>query len=639
MISHVQHAVLLPKIAEAAGAGDVEVVAAWLDVPGNSINARGGRSDCTLLMAASGNGHVPLVKLLLDRGASVDIQSNQGLTALMLAAGWCLPTVTFLLLQAGARIDLRDNDGYTALQAAEEAATQPFASAVEKDGASAVAQLLRESSAKQPASIPPREETDMTASVPLPAEIIGVAKAGDVKAVATWLDGGGLIDACETAHDGTLLMIASGHGHVPLVELLLDRGASIDLQSAVGDTALTLSMLWGHHSVANLLLRAGARTDLCDEDGLSALKLAEDAAEDPSGIAVETQAAAEIAQLLRQEACPDAKATATHAATFATEADRAPAAADATTPHQLRAGAAAAAARMGAEVDLVGAAEEGLAEAGGMTEAEGVDAKITGRERGGCEGGKPEGGKPEDSGGINAGSASQGTVNIVACTWHALGWQPSDMSASAPLLRAGVRTNELYTNDADGNTVPHTAKSSTSEASLLILTQRLEDAKVDAAVQRQKETEARETALQRPAKSGDLVQLRQALTNHAQQGSEAARSHAETWHQQQTQTGVAGDSTADGAEASEPIVRQARAKVAMVARMRAEEVRSAEVCAVEAREVEATSRVQHRSATGSKSRSGLFNWKWSFRHRDEPHKTRVQFHVQFLRVRPKVQHS
>ena len=60
-----------------------------------------------------------------------------------------------------------------------------------------------------------------------------------------------------------------------LVELLLGRGASIDLQDKDGFTALMCAAVGGNPSIVSVLLRAGARTDLHDINGQTALDVAD----------------------------------------------------------------------------------------------------------------------------------------------------------------------------------------------------------------------------------------------------------------------------------------------------------------------------------------------------------------------------
>ena len=110
----------------------------------------------------------------------------------------------------------------------------------------------------------------------LPASIVGAAGFGEEATVLVWLDGGGRIDARSPGKKYTLLMIASGQGHWRLVELLLRRGASVDLQAHAGVTALMFAAAEGHLAIARRLLRdGGARADLLDEAGRTALDVAE----------------------------------------------------------------------------------------------------------------------------------------------------------------------------------------------------------------------------------------------------------------------------------------------------------------------------------------------------------------------------
>jgi ankyrin repeat protein len=69
-------------------------------------------------MRASSRGHTAIVQLLLDHGAQVNIQNDEGWTTLMHASIYCHAETCLMLLQHGARIDIQDNDGRTALMLA-----------------------------------------------------------------------------------------------------------------------------------------------------------------------------------------------------------------------------------------------------------------------------------------------------------------------------------------------------------------------------------------------------------------------------------------------------------------------------------------------------------------------------------------
>ena len=97
---------------DAASHGQLAAVAAWLDSAEGSVDARGGRGPSTLLMQASYAGALPLVELLLlVWHASPDVQDDDGVTALHLAAGRGDVAVIRCLLRGGATIDLCDTIG------------------------------------------------------------------------------------------------------------------------------------------------------------------------------------------------------------------------------------------------------------------------------------------------------------------------------------------------------------------------------------------------------------------------------------------------------------------------------------------------------------------------------------------------
>jgi ankyrin repeat protein len=66
-------------------------------------------------MLASGRGHAEVIRLLLGAGADVNVQSNDGSTALMPASMYNHPEVVRLLLGARANVNVQSNNGWTAL--------------------------------------------------------------------------------------------------------------------------------------------------------------------------------------------------------------------------------------------------------------------------------------------------------------------------------------------------------------------------------------------------------------------------------------------------------------------------------------------------------------------------------------------
>jgi len=94
-------------------------VAAWLD-EGGGVDARCAElSNATLLMGAACSGHEAMVRMLLQRDASVNLQASGGTTALMAAASQGHTTTVQALLDVKADASLQDNDGVTAFVLAE----------------------------------------------------------------------------------------------------------------------------------------------------------------------------------------------------------------------------------------------------------------------------------------------------------------------------------------------------------------------------------------------------------------------------------------------------------------------------------------------------------------------------------------
>ena len=76
----------LQVLCVAAQEGDVQAVAAWLDDGGGVDERCAEHEGATLLFAAAYGGQGVVVRMLLARGASVNLQDFHGITALMAAA-------------------------------------------------------------------------------------------------------------------------------------------------------------------------------------------------------------------------------------------------------------------------------------------------------------------------------------------------------------------------------------------------------------------------------------------------------------------------------------------------------------------------------------------------------------------------
>ena len=114
----------------------------------------------------------------------------------------------------------------------------------------------------------------MSSPAALPIEILKSAKRGELQKVVKWLRKGGLTDAfCSaTTGDGlpstiALLHNAAINDHPEMVKMLLKRGASVDLPTSLGVTALMNAAYHGHLSIMLVVLQHSANPDLQDIDG------------------------------------------------------------------------------------------------------------------------------------------------------------------------------------------------------------------------------------------------------------------------------------------------------------------------------------------------------------------------------------
>ena len=276
-------------ISDAIRSGDVKAITAWLDA-GGDVNATLARempdgptlTDVTMLMGASGHGNLKVVKLLTQRGANVNLQDSAGASALMHAVyatrerGPGSPNIVRELLRAGADVLLCDGKGYTALNIAVKVECPTGVVAMLE------AAILMPSSgamgSRAPVPSPPEaclqrfQLGSISDAVTSARRISDAVTSGDVKTTAAWLDAGGDVDAMiQRAQRITMLIRASAHGHLKLVKLLIQRGASVNLQDSDGTSALMNACGYGHLNVVELLIQRGANLNLQDSIGASAL--------------------------------------------------------------------------------------------------------------------------------------------------------------------------------------------------------------------------------------------------------------------------------------------------------------------------------------------------------------------------------
>ncbi len=202
------------------------------------------------LRKAVTDGDIDTVRDLLDKGADVNAEDQDGRTTLETAVdsvhlGPKRIKIIKLLLEKGADSKNKDDALYVADQSCDEEA----------------AELLIKAGARRDES---REfYRDM--------KLYNAAKRGNTGEVKKLLDQGAdpnMMRTCGAAHGTSPLMEAAYKGHLDIVNALLEKGAEINAQGGVHFdwTALIHAASGGHNEVVKVLIKAGADVNIVSHD-------------------------------------------------------------------------------------------------------------------------------------------------------------------------------------------------------------------------------------------------------------------------------------------------------------------------------------------------------------------------------------
>ena len=226
------------------------------------------RSGTTALMLAAENGSLPLVELLLARGADVHAQNRQGETALILSVNSGCPEVAYRLLAAGARVDTQTASGWTAMHSAAGNADPEMLNLLHQHGGD-IRQADHEewtpllSALRNNCPVTARRLIELGAEFRPPCAdgytALMAAARGECLELLDFLVVGGIdIHARWTETDQDALMHAAENGLLAVVEKLLALGADPLAVNREGESACTLAQQAGHAAVAARLAGLGA---------------------------------------------------------------------------------------------------------------------------------------------------------------------------------------------------------------------------------------------------------------------------------------------------------------------------------------------------------------------------------------------
>uniref|UniRef100_A0A8C1RLB2 Tetratricopeptide repeat, ankyrin repeat and coiled-coil containing 1a n=1 Tax=Cyprinus carpio TaxID=7962 RepID=A0A8C1RLB2_CYPCA len=209
-----------------------------------------------VLCVQSHLGHLEMAALLLECGAPVDGQSENGMTCLCYAsAAGHLPLVT-LLCKKGAKVDHSDKSGQCALV---HAALR---------GHAEIVQYLRE-----------QEWSSDLKNKALQQALIAASSMGHTQVVKRMLalnndEFSVQIDGYDTLWGETALTAAAGRGKLEGCVFLLDQGASVTQPNRRGVAPIFNAVRHGHTQIAELFLQRSADVNCSDKHGRSLLMVA-----------------------------------------------------------------------------------------------------------------------------------------------------------------------------------------------------------------------------------------------------------------------------------------------------------------------------------------------------------------------------
>ena len=266
----------------AAERGHVEIVRELLtrtDVDVDHINNLGWTALLeAIILSDGGERHQQIVQILVDHGANITIpdhdgvspleharargfreieqillaaQQSRGLQLIHAAEQGDLESVQFLLGQ-GASVEVQDENGRTALIAAAYQNNLPIAELLIRVGAD----VNRQDNTKQSAYLISTSE-------------------GYLELLKLTLHAGADVHGTDS-YNGTGLIRAADRGHVEIIQELLKTGIKIDHINNLGWTALLEAIILGdggprHTEVVRLLVEAGANVNLPDSNGITPL--------------------------------------------------------------------------------------------------------------------------------------------------------------------------------------------------------------------------------------------------------------------------------------------------------------------------------------------------------------------------------
>ena len=236
------------------------------------------------LYNASENGHLEIVKILINAGVDVNLPVENGLTPLHISSHKGHVEVVEALIKAGAKVDSKISDDKTPLHISSHEGHVKVVEALIKAGASPNfarkngATPLHIASSKGYLEVV--EALIKAGADPNLAQKDGItplhiaSQEGYGKIVDVLLNAGAKVDSKISDDGKTPLHLASLRGRVEIVEALIKAGAKVDSKILDDKTPLHIASEEGHVEVVEALIKAGADPNFTRKDGTTPLYLA-----------------------------------------------------------------------------------------------------------------------------------------------------------------------------------------------------------------------------------------------------------------------------------------------------------------------------------------------------------------------------
>ena len=260
------------RLAEAMESGSVAAVRRVLD---SGVKSDTLVYDSPPLLWAIWGEHYYVAKLLIDRGADVNLPDDDGYTPLMAACDVGNKKIITLLLDRKANVNAVElHYGMSALQALCTNGDEALFDLLVERGADVNhidkygGNCLEEAAFYgNKAIVEKLKAKGVTTQYPLQV----ACGLGDLEQVQKLLEAGKQVNKANEGWKNTPLHFAAGSGHLEVVKLLVEHGASLEPGNALGATPLHVAAGSDALPVVKWLLSKGADMNAADTDGSTPL--------------------------------------------------------------------------------------------------------------------------------------------------------------------------------------------------------------------------------------------------------------------------------------------------------------------------------------------------------------------------------